>query len=129
MDLIATQLSECAATLLNVSSYFNANTLTTNTPATIEMLSDTTYTAETTDWTLRFSVSDPDGVYQVQLLHAFPDNTAGLLGCQELDNLQSATVEFNLPAVAILSSVNYIWLRVIDQHGTLETEHWVAYFR
>ena len=118
------QLSECAATLLNVSSYFNANTLTTNTAATIQLLSDTTYTAETTDWTLRFSVSDPDGVYQVQLLHALPNTTAGILGCQRFNNTQNASAVFTMPDGATLNESHHIWLRVVDSNGHLQTKEW-----
>ena len=118
------QLSECAATLLNVSPYFNANTLTTNTDATIQLLSNTTYTAETTDWTLRFSVNDPDGVYQVQLLHALPNTTAGILGCQRLNNTQTANASFTMPDGATLNEIHRVWLRVVDTNGYLQTKEW-----
>ena len=119
------KLSECAATLLNVSPHFNTNTTTTtNTPATIEMLSDATYTAETTDWALSFSVSDPDGVYQVQLLHALPNTTAGILGCQRFDNTQTATASFTMPDGATFNDAHHIWLRVIDANGYLQSKEW-----
>ena len=118
------QLSECAATLLNVSPHFNTITTTTNTPATIQMLSDTTYARDTANWTLRFSVNDPDDLYQVQLLHALPNDAASLLGCQRFYNVQTATVTFTMPEGAILSPANHIWLRVIDAHGYLDTQEW-----
>ena len=119
------QLSKYGAEYLNVSPFFNGKIPTADTPATIEMLSDATYTTESPDWTLRFSVNDPDGVYQVQLLHALPNTTAGILGCQSFDHTQTAIVLFPMPDGATLNDAHNIWLRVVDTNGYLQTKEWI----
>ena len=120
------KLSECAATALNVHHYFNEGIgQKNNTNATIEMLSPNTYLANAQDWTLQFEISDPDGVYQVQMEHAVPGGNAGLASCQSVPNKQKASLEFNLPAGATVAKTNNIWIRAVDRNGFITTQEFM----
>ena len=108
------QLSACAAALLNVSPFFNNVGNTSNTPASIQMLTPSTYPANEENWPLRFNVSDADGVYQVQFLLSVPGEATSLFSCQNFNNIQSSTVEFDMPTGATIAPVNNVWIRVVD---------------
>lgn len=121
------RISECAATLLDVSPYFNTHRNTRNTPATLQMLSQTSYTTGDTDWQLEFSATDSDGIHQIQLLHALPNDTPGLLGCQKFDGDRTVTASFTMPTGASLRPEHRVWLRVIDRNGYLQLRDWALY--
>jgi len=87
------------------------------------MLSETTYKT-TDDWTLYFSVSDPDGIHQVQLLHALPNDVASLWACQRFQNANAGNLFVAMPDGASLSHANNAWLRVIDANGYITTKEW-----
>ena len=121
------KLSGCAASMLNVSPFFNQDRTagnTSNIPAQIQMLTPSTYPANTEGYTLRFSVIDRDGVYQVQLLLAVPGETPSVMSCKDFNNTQSATVEFDMPTGSTRAPINNIWVRIVDQNGYLTTKEW-----
>ena len=118
------KISACAAALLDVSPYFSLRPAAHNTPATIQLLSPLTYTHDLSDWSLQFSISDSDGIYQVEFLHAFPNNFAGIIGCQRLTNQQSEIIEFQMPVGASLSDINDIWIRTVDPNGYIQSQDW-----
>ena len=117
------KLSECAATFLSVSPYYNGRIPEGDTPATIRMISEILPPA-TGDWKLRFAVSDPDGLFQVQFEHAFPNKPAGIIECQRIQSTSSTQVTLTMPAGAKLSPVNNIWVRVVDNNGYTQTQEW-----
>ncbi len=118
------QLSACAASMLNVSPFFNNIGNTGNTPATIQMLTPSTYPPNKENWTLRFNVSDPDGVYQVQFLLSVPGEPTSLSSCQNFKETQNTTVEFNMPTSTTNAPVNTVYIRVVDQNGYLTGISW-----
>ena len=117
------KLSECAAAFLSVSPYYNGRTPKADKPATIQIVSGR-QPPTTGDWTLRFTVSDPDGLFQVQFEHAFPNNPAGIIECQKIQGTSSTRVTLTMPAGAKLSPVNNIWVRVVDNNGNTHTQDW-----
>ena len=118
------QLSACAAAMLNVSPFFNNVGNTSNTPASIQMLTPSTYPVNEENWGLRFSIRDADGVYQVQFLLSVPGEATSLFSCQNFNNTQSATVEFDMPTGATIAPVNNVWIRVVDPNGYITTKDW-----
>ena len=121
------KLSACAASMLNVSPFFNQDRTagnTSNIPAQIQMLTSSTYPANTEGHTLRFNVIDRDGVYQVQLLLAVPGEAASVISCKDFNNTQNAIVEFDMPTGSTIASINNIWIRIVDQNGHLTTKEW-----
>ena len=119
------RLSKCAASLLNVSPYFNDRHNSRNTPATIHKLTPTTYPANIEDWTLQFDINDADGIYQVQFELAIPGEPASLFDCESVQNRQRTTVEFQMPAGATIDPTNHIWIRVVDVNGNVHTQEWM----
>lgn len=121
------QLSACAAEALNVNLFFNQgdiNRPATNAHAVIEMLTPWTYPADVENWKIRFLVSDPDGIFQIQFEFAFPNSGAGLTDCKSYKGEQNTEVEFTLPADATAAETNNIWIRVFDQNGYVTTKEW-----
>ena len=117
------KLSECAAAFLSVSPYYNGRTPKVDKPATIQIVSGR-QPPTTGDWTLRFTVSDLDGLFQVQFEHAFPNKPAGIIECQRIQGTSSTQVTLTMPAGAKLSPVNNIWVRVVDNNGNTHTQDW-----
>ena len=118
------KLSACAASMLNVSPFFNNIADTGNTPATIQMLTASTYPANEENWTLRFNVSDVDGVYQVQFLLSVPGEPTSVMSCQNFNSPQSTNVEFDMPTGATIAPVNNVYIRVVDQNGYVFGKSW-----
>ena len=121
------ELSDCAAGLLNVNPFFNDTGDTENTAAEIEMLSSSTYSAKAENVPVRFSVSDSDGIYQVQFEHAVQGDVASLSDCKKFDNTptETETVEFTLPPDASSAETNHIWIRVVDLNGNITTKEFL----
>ena len=115
------KLSKCAATFLSVSPYYNGRTPKVDKPATIQMVSGT-QPPTTGDWRIRFAVSDPDGLFQVQFEHAFENKPAGIIECQPIQGTSSTRVTLTMPVGAKLSRVNHIWVRVVDNNGNTQTQ-------
>ena len=110
------RLSACAAEFLSVHPYFNADislgekhslyeggvqgVSSSSTPSTIQMISPSDYPAGSTSVSIRFKVSDVDGLHQVLLLDTERESdtgAAGLIGlaaCRGLNGEQDAVVEF-----------------------------------
>lgn len=118
------KFSVCAAVALNVNPFFNEMGNTANTSATIDMLTPWTYPANAEDWTVRFKVNDPDGIYQVQFEQSVADEGSSLSNCKTFDNIQDATVEFMLPTDATAAEINNIWIRVFDQNANVTAKGW-----
>ena len=122
------KLSACAASMLNVNPFFNQDRTVgnvSNTPAIIQMLTPSTYPANEENWTLRFNVSDADGVYQVQFLLSVPGEATGLVSCKNFNNIQNTTAEFDMPTGATIAPTNNVYIRVVDQNGYVSEKNWI----
>ena len=118
------RLSRCAAEWLDVNPHFNPDRTTRHGPThdntTIEMLPPSLVSPPNTI-RLRFKVTDPDGLHQVQL------RTNGLLtACQNLNGKTNDTVGFTLPSLRRGTTIGEglrvvgVSLMVADVHGFLE---------
>ena len=106
------QLSHCAAEWLNVHSAFNPGRSTEYTPTKIEMLPPT-LDSPPNAIRLRFKVTDPDGLHQVQLLASGLGSE--LISCKSLNGSTDTTVEF---VTTDLTPTNKsVSLMAIDVHG------------
>ena len=113
-------LSKCAAELLNMSPAFRTDqTVFKNQGATIKMLPPS-LAAPPNAIRLRFEVTDPNGIYQAQLLTPTTDTSSAaygfpeLLSCKVLNGSTNAKVEFVTDLAPNNMSVS---LMVIDVHG------------
>ena len=106
--------SFCAAEWLDAHRAFNPNQITTNTQPTVEMLPPSLASRPNTI-RLRFKVTDPDGVHQVQFLTPEVDFTGGLLACKRLNGATSRTVEF--VTTELTPRNESVYLQVMDVNG------------
>ena len=111
---VRNRISKCSAEWLDVHPAFNIAQSTANTHTKVEMLPPS-LAAPPNAIRLRFKVSDPDGLHQVQLLTPTLAGSAKgsheLLSCKTLHGSTSTTVEF----VTFLTPKNrYVSLQVID---------------
>ncbi len=111
-------LSQCSAEWLSVSHFFNTKPLSPNTPADIQLLSTRAYGTDTIS--LRFKVTDPDGLHHAQLVlpELDPDGVSGprtLFDCKEL-NGETSTFE---SAVRTAVLIDRVTLQVIDVNGNI----------
>ena len=119
------QLSKCAAEWLDASRFFNANRSAFNEPTTFQ-LSQQRYPPNARSFTLRFEISDADGIHQAQLLipttREDPAIGVKLHSCRRLRG-QNSVVEF---VTTDLTSrrVNDIGLQVIDVNGNITRQDW-----
>ena len=102
-----TRLSKCAAEWLSVSRFFNTKSIFRNEPGDIQLSSIRTYSRD--GISLRFKVTDPDGLHQVQLL------SDRLIDCKRL-NGKTSTVEF---VASIAEHIDRITLLIIDVGGNI----------
>ena len=117
------KLSKCAAYALNVDPFFNnRNYIGANANASIEILTTNMYPKRHDNWQLRFSVTDNDGIHQIQFAISNPVERASILECKEFDNTQNTTVEFLMPKSATILPANSAHIRVIDKKGFLTTK-------
>ena len=112
------RLSKCAAEWLSVSRFFNTKPIATNTLAEIQILSIQTYNQGTVS--IRFQVTDPDGLHQAQLLvPEISDGTGSapyrLFDCKNL-NGKTSTIE---SAVRTAELADRITLQVMDVNGNI----------
>ena len=128
IDLYSTEpmtTSPCAAEWLDAHRYFNDHQIYFDQPTTFERSTPSGGTP------LRFEITDPDGLHQVQLfatVEYLKGHDLSILGCKSL-NGRSDVVEFpttdvpltadSTPLPIIMDSVT---LRVIDVHGNFT--HW-----
>lgn len=119
------QLSKCASEWLDASRFFNANRSAFNEPTTFQ-ISQQWYPPNARSFTLRFEISDADGLHQAQLL--IPTTRADLgIGvklhsCQRLRG-QNSVVEFVTTGLTS-RRVNDIGLQVIDVNGNITRQDW-----
>ena len=120
------EFSECAASTLAINPFLNRNHIHENiAEAEIEMLSPQTYPLNNKNWKIRFEVSDPDGIYQINLEYAKPSQEATLIDCQPLQNKLKTTVSFNIPIEAAKEVKINIWLHVIDKNANYTTAEYM----
>ena len=120
------RLSHCAAGWLAVSRFFNTDQTAFNEPTTIQMLTPSSYPPNAENLTLRFEVTDVDGIHQVQLLvptvEEDPASGTKLHSCSET-HAQSNIVEFSTPTLTA-HPINTIALQVIDVHGNITRQEY-----
>ena len=111
-------LSECAAEWLDVHPHFNPDRSTrnarTNARTTIEMLPPSLVSPPNAI-RLRFKVTDPDGIHQVQL---HQNRKGSLIACQRLNKNPSHTI-VNFLTTALTLEDKSVNVQVIDAHGTV----------
>ena len=110
------RLSKCSAEWLSVSRFFNSKPISPNTPGEIQFLSMQAYSSGLTS--LRFKVTDLDGLHQAQLL--LPDITQdggwgpySLFDCKRL-NGKTSSVE---SVVRTAELVDRVTLQMMDVKG------------
>ena len=112
------QLSKCAAEWLEVHSAFNpGNSIITSEPwMVIAKLTAFSLDSPPNTIRLRFEVTDPDGIHQVQFLIPEPWRTSlRLIACKRLNGNISSTVEF--VTTQLPPKTKRVGLRFIDVHG------------
>ena len=110
------RFSECDTEWLSVSRFFNSNPASENTPGNIQPISAPTYSPK--GITLRFEVTDADGLHQAQLLVP-EDGSWGpwqLIGCKALDG-QTQQVEFL--SSELTSAPERVMLQFMDDLGNI----------
>ena len=112
------RLSKCAAEWLSVSRLFNTKSTFRNEPGEIQLLSMRTYNQDSIS--LRFKVTDPDGLHQAQLL--LPEISEGtgwgpyrLFDCKRL-NGKTSTFE---SAVRTAELADRVTLQIMDMNGNV----------
>ena len=104
-----TQLSECAAGVLEISPFFNTRSQSQRGSSNTTIKMHPPLAAPSFAIRLRFEVIDADGLHQVQLY-----TRKGLIACKRLNGNTSATIEFVVPLEPGTSTVI---LGAIDVHG------------
>ena len=112
------RLSKCSAEWLSVNRFFNTKPISANTPGEIQLLSIQTYNQDAIS--LRFKVTDPDGLHQAQLLVPDFRNGTGtgpykLFDCKRL-NGKTSTIE---SAVRTSQLIDRVTLQFIDMKGNI----------
>ena len=107
-DIMLTSL--CAAEWLDVSPFFNTDKISVNEPTVVQMLPPVA--SPPNGVSLRFEVTDPDGLHQAQL---FPAGAYSITDCKRL-NGENVTVEFVTTRIAYFIN-SYVTLRVVDTKG------------
>ena len=110
------RLSRCSAEWLSVNHFFNTKPIARNAPTDIQLLSTRAYSRETVS--LRFKVTDPDGLHQAQLLLPEIDGEGvslprTLFDCKQL-NGKTSTFESSVGTADLIDRVT---LQVIDVNG------------
>ena len=113
------RLSKCSAEWLSVSHFFNTNPISPNKPTDIELLSTQAYSQNTVS--LRFKVTDPDGLHHAQLLlpELNPDGAVSvprnMFDCKQLKG-KTSTFE---SAVRTEVLIDRVTLQVMDVNGNI----------
>ena len=112
------RLSKCAAEWLSVSRFFNNKPVFQNELGEIQLLPIRTYNQNTIS--LRFQVTDPDGLHQAQLLVPYILNGTGegayqLFDCKQL-NGETDTIE---SAIRTVELVDRVTLQIMDVSGNI----------
>ena len=125
----------CAAEWLNASRYFNDYSPSTDAPTKIEMLTPTT--AAHFSVSLKFKISDTNGLRQAQLItttsHYLERGGNKVIACQSLSG-ESDTIEFvtnellkdktnrGTVDITLATTSHQIWVQVIDAYGNITVE-------
>ena len=117
IDFDARTLSKCAAEWLDVSAYFNPDQTSNNEPTTIQMLTPLAYPPNAIS--LRFEVTDSNGIHQAQLIIPRKDGFS-LQGYKSLNGEKNSTIEFI--TTELTTSRNEVTLGIIDVHGNFRWE-------
>ncbi len=112
------RLSKCSAEWLSVSRFFNTEPISANAPAEIQLLSVRAYSRETIS--LRFKVTDPDGLHYAQLLlpELDPEGVSvprTLFDCKRL-NGETSTFESSVRTAELIDRAT---LQIIDMNGNV----------
>ncbi|RKU16937.1 hypothetical protein C6500_17085 [Candidatus Poribacteria bacterium] len=112
------KLSQCAAEWLDVHRYFNTHRATVNAKTIIEMLPPSLASPPNAIH-LRFKVTDPDGLHQVQLLTETLSGSAKgsqeLIACKHLNGKIGDTVDFTTTSLG--PENRSVSLHVMDVNG------------
>ena len=115
------RLSKCAASWLDTHRFFNTNQTAFNEPTSIQMLPSSAYLPNARNFTLQFTVTDVDGIHQVQLLVPTtpmdPAPGVKLHSCKNL-HTQRSTLRFRVPTLTA-RQINNVVLQVIDVYGNI----------
>ena len=113
------RFSKCTAEWLSVHHFFNTQPIARNMPAEIQLLSVRAYSRQTIS--LRFNVTDPDGLHQAQLLLPELNPDGGVSGprtmfdCKPL-NGKTSTFESTVRTAALIDRAT---LQIIDVKGNI----------
>ena len=128
------EFSDCSAAALNVSPFLNQDDpviATSNAPPTMELLSAPLYPENGMRHTLQFEVGDTDGIHVVHFLvpqrtiDPMSDDTgATVYDCKKLNDVESATVSFQLPGYFMTFPSNSVYIRMFDTHGSSIAKEW-----
>ena len=125
------RISACAAEFLSVSPYFDSDIpIEEVSPPTIELISPTGYPGGSRSVSMKFEVSDAEGLHQVLLYTNVAYGYEGLRECRALEGRRDAVVEFEYdgssmfadPERAITSlsdSLHSVEVRVVDTDGNV----------
>ncbi len=138
------RLSQCHAEYLSVHPYFNPDMPIEEGPAPrIELLSPHTYTGGETSVPIQLEISDPEGLQQVILHAAQPDNRWSVKACRGLGGKKETVIEFDYDGVipsahdpfysentSLLNPlVHPIVIEAIDMNGDVDSSMWGGGFR
>ena len=111
------ELSLCAAELLDVHPYFNPTQGPVNDNTTVQMLTPSLATSSDAIH-LRFQVHDPDGLYQAQLYTFY---ASSLASCKRLEGKYDTIVEFTTTEFPTQER-NFVIVYIFDIHGNRKME-------
>ena len=125
------KFSACAAAVLDVNPFFSEAGGFSKTRGAITITSPTTYPKNGRSHTINFQVRDGDGIYQVDFLipRGAVDVTTNSLersifSCEKLNNVQKASVSFQLPGRFMQFDSAFVSVRVIDKYGEVTVRDW-----
>ena len=120
IDFNNRRLSKCAAEWLDVHPYFNDTQNSLNEPVEIQMLPPLEYPPNAIS--LRFDVTDPDGLHQAKLV--IPRESGfSLHDCKSLNGEVNSIIEFITTELTATAN-NTVQLGIMDKHGNFR---WTPY--
>ena len=112
--------SFCAAEWLDVHPAFNPNPISVDAGHPKVKMLPPSLAAPPNAIRLRFEVTDPDGLHQVQLIkhnpRAYHDGLQVLMDCQKLNGSRNKTIDFITTG---LFPKDTVFLSIIDNHGNI----------
>ena len=125
------RISKCSAEWLSVSHFFNTKPISRNTPTDIELLSTQAYSRNTVS--LRFKVTDPDGLHHAQLLlpELNPDGHVSVPRTMfDCNNSKAKQTHLNplLEQESLLTELRYkLLMLMVTSHGRHSLSSWIQY--